>query len=98
MSDLTSRSLIVLKGLLFGLIVVFSGGLLILDAPRLRTALLVAVLAWSAARLYYFLFYVLERYVDPSLRYSGLVALIRSLRASGSGRAASRGSKPGAPL
>ena len=89
MSDLTPRSLIVLKGLLFGLMVVFSRGLLILDAPRLRTALLVVVLAWSAARLYYFLFYVLERYVDPSLRYSGLVALIRSLRVSRSGRAAS---------
>jgi len=92
MPDLTSRSLIVLKGLLFGLIVVFSGGLLILDAPRLRTALLVTVLAWSSARLYYFLFYVVERYVDPSLRYAGLVALIRSFLASRSA-SASAGSR-----
>ena len=98
MPDLTSRSLIVLKGLLFGLIVVFSGGVLILESPRLRTALLVAVLAWSAARLYYFLFYVLERYVDPSLRYAGLVALIRSFLASRSGRAESCGSKSDTPL
>ena len=97
MADLTSRFLIILKGLLFGLIVVFSGGLLILDAPRLRTALLVAVLAWSAARLYYFLFYVLERYVDPSLRYAGLVALIRSFLASRSG-SASAGSRRSADL
>ena len=40
----------------------------------------VAVLAWASARAYYFAFYVLERYVDPRLRYAGLLALLRARR------------------
>ena len=79
MADLTSRGLIVAKGLLFFLLAGLSGALLILASPDLRTILLVAVLVWSSARLYYFLFYVLERYVDPSLRYSGLLAFLRAI-------------------
>jgi hypothetical protein len=82
MSDLTSRGLIVTKGMLFLVLVLLSGGLLLANAPSLRTLALVSVLAWSSARLYYFLFYVLERYVDPSLRYSGVVALLKSVGTS----------------
>jgi glyoxylase-like metal-dependent hydrolase (beta-lactamase superfamily II) len=37
------------------------------------------VLAWAAGRFYYFLFYVLERYVDPALRYAGIIALVRTI-------------------
>jgi len=37
------------------------------------------VLVWASARFYYYLFYVLEKYVDPSLQYSGLVALMIAL-------------------
>ena len=82
MTDLKSRNLIVMKGLLFLLLAALSAGLLVLTSPDLRTVVLVGVLAWSSARLYYFLFYVLERYVDPSLRYSGLIALIRAVVSS----------------
>ena len=82
MTDLTSRALIVTKGLLFLFLAALSGGLLILASPNFRTIVLVAVLAWSSARLYYFLFYVLERYVDPSLRYSGLLAILRAMASS----------------
>lgn len=74
-----SKRLIVLKGLLFFVILGLSGGLLLATAPGWRTAGLLAVVVWSSARAYYFLFYVLERYVDPTLRYSGLSALLRQL-------------------
>ena len=82
MPDLTSRTLIVVKGVLFLLLVVLAGSLLVLSAPSFRTFVLVVVLAWSSARLYYFLFYVLERYVDPSLRYAGIWSLVRKLLSS----------------
>lgn len=81
-TDLNSGILIVEKGLLFLIVAAVSGGLLLLASPDLRTLLLVAVLAWSSARLYYFLFYVLERYVDPSLKYAGLLALVRTIASS----------------
>ena len=66
--------------LFFGLAAVCGLGLW-LQAPRFLTLALVLVLAWAVARLYYFLFYVLHAYVDPSLRYSGLLALVRHLTA-----------------
>jgi hypothetical protein len=69
----------VFKGIAFLGIAVAAAVLLFLEAPSLRTAVLLALLAWSAARFYYFLFYVLEKYVDPSLRYAGILALLRAI-------------------
>jgi len=79
MRDLTSTGWIVAKGLLFAAIAGVASGLLLSERPSLRTAALLAALVWAACRLYYFLFYVLERYVDPGLRYAGLLALLRAL-------------------
>ena len=77
--DLKSNQLIVAKGLLFGVCLLLSGAALLLQAPSLQTALLITLLAWSSARLYYFLFYVLQAYVDPSLKYDGLWAMLSHL-------------------
>ena len=79
MAELKSKKLIVLKGLMFLVILGVSIGLVLASAPAWRTAGLLALVVWSSARLYYFLFYVLEHYVDASLRYSGLMALLIEL-------------------
>ena len=76
MSELKSRFWIITKGVLFLGIALVSAVLLWLQVPDVKTALLLMLLAWSAARFYYFLFYVLEKYVDPSLKYPGVTALI----------------------
>ncbi len=34
---------------------------------------------WAFARAYYFAFYVLEKYIDPSYRFSGLLSLLHYL-------------------
>ena len=81
MSDLQSKPLIVAKGLLFLGIATLGAALLLIDSPSIKTAILLLLLVWAAARFYYFLFYVLERYVDPSLRYAGILALIRAILA-----------------
>jgi hypothetical protein len=80
MADLKSRRLIVLKGWMFLAIAVISGLLLFARAPTLETAALIAILVWASCRSYYFLFYVLEKYVDPGLRYRGLWHLIGQIR------------------
>jgi hypothetical protein len=79
MGDLKSKRLIVLKGRLFLLVALLAAFGLLLQSPSWRTAMLLAVLVWSASRFYYFLFYVLEKYVDPSLRYAGVLAQLRAL-------------------
>ena len=35
-------------------------------------AFLLAVALWAFCRFYYFAFYVIEKYVDPSYRFAGL--------------------------
>ena len=79
MTDITSKKVIVLKGILFLLIVIGSSMVILIKQPTLMAVLALCALIWASARFYYFLFYVLERYVDPSLRYSGLLALLSAL-------------------
>ncbi len=79
MRDLSSRGLIVAKGLMFLVVAGVTATLLLLEAPSLRGAALMALLVWASCRFYYFLFYVLHHYVDPSLRYAGLLALLRQI-------------------
>jgi hypothetical protein len=80
MRDLTSSRLIKLKGFLFLFLAVASAVLLLLERPNLRTAALLTLVVWSSCRFYYFAFYVLEHYVDPTFRYSGLLSLAKHLR------------------
>ena len=77
--DLKSKRLIVLKGWLFLATALLAAIGLLLRSPEWQTVVLIGVLAWSAARFYYFLFYVLEKYVDPSLRYAGVLAQLQAL-------------------
>jgi len=89
MRDLRSAKAMALKAVLFALLVVLSAAGIFLRAPELRTGVLLAVLIWSSARLYYFLFYVLQTYVDPSFHYSGLLSLVRHAAARRRSRRAS---------
>lgn len=79
MTDLTSARAIKLKGFLFLMIGTLSVFLLLTETPSLRHALLLTVTIWSFCRFYYFAFYVIEHYVDPSFRFTGLWAFARYL-------------------
>ena len=86
MTDLTNPKLIKLKGVLFLFIGTISATLLIFEHPSVRTVLLLALVIWGFCRAYYFAFYVIEHYVDPSFKFSGLGAFIRYMRRRGSGQ------------
>jgi hypothetical protein len=83
MADLRSKPLIVAKGCMFLAIAALAAYLILSELPSWRIVLLLALLVWAACRFYYFLFYVLERYVDPRLRYAGIWALLMELRRRG---------------
>jgi hypothetical protein len=74
MTDLKSKFLIYLKAALFLLIGVTSTVLLL--APNLtpQNLILFILAIWSFCRAYYFAFYVIEHYVDPSFRFAGLTS------------------------
>jgi len=72
MRDLTSARWIYLKAGLLLFLGVFAGGLLLWESPGWRTLFLLAVCVWGLARAYFFAFYVVEHYVDPAYKFSGL--------------------------
>jgi hypothetical protein len=79
MKDLTSATWIKLKGILFLLIGIVAATLVFLDHPGWKTAVLLVVTIWSFCRFYYFAFYVIEKYVDPAYKFSGLISFARYL-------------------
>jgi len=85
MKEITNPIAIKIKGFLFLFLGLLSGGLLILDRPSLRVAALLAISIWSFCRFYYFAFYVIEHYVDPNFRFSGIVSFTRHLATHGRG-------------
>jgi len=72
MKELTNSGWIKLKGLLFLMVGILSSLLLIFENPSLRIILLLGITIWCFCRFYYFAFYVIEHYVDPGYRFSGL--------------------------
>lgn len=79
MKDLTNPSWIKVKGLLFLLIGIAASVLVFLDDPTWKTVLLLALAIWGFCRFYYFAFYVIEKYVDPGYKFSGLVSFVKYL-------------------
>ena len=88
MKDIRQPRLLFIKAILFVALGVLAAAELVALHPELATLVLLAVAIWAFARAYYFAFYVLEKYVDPSFRFSGLWAAARYLVTSA--RAGSR--------
>lgn len=72
MRDLHSTKAMWLKAWLFLFIGIISAALLLIEHWSWRTALLLALCVWGFSRAYYFAFYVIERWVDPQFKFSGL--------------------------
>ena len=72
MKDLTSATWIKVKGILFLLLGITAAALLVLENPSWKIVGLLALAIWCFCRFYYFAFYVIEKYVDPSYKFSGL--------------------------
>lgn len=76
-AHLKSPRAIVLKGVLFLSLGLLAAALLLLERPEWRVALLLAVCVWAFCRFYFFAFYVIERWVDPRYRFTGLFDFAR---------------------
>ncbi len=77
MRDLQSHRWMWVKAVLFLLIGLTSSVMILIELPDLRIFFLLALAIWSFCRAYYFAFYVLEHYIDPSYRFSGLISVLR---------------------
>ena len=79
MRNLTSPRVIYFKAVLFLLTGLLACTIILLDYPSMKLAALMALAIWAFARAYYFAFYVIEHYVDPSFDYAGLTSFLRYL-------------------
>ena len=77
MGDIKNRNLIIVKGLLFLLLGILSSTVLLLHSPNVVVAVMLGLSIWAFCRFYYFAFYVIQQYVDPSYRFSGLVDFVK---------------------
>jgi hypothetical protein len=76
--DITSPTLLKLKGGLFLVTGLLGATALLLERASWRDAALLAITVWAFCRFYYFLFYVLERYAGGR-RYAGLGDALRAV-------------------
>jgi len=77
--DLKSPFWIYLKGFLFLATGLLAGGLLLLEHPTWKDAVLLGMTVWCFCRFYYFAFYVIEHYVDGKFKFAGLGSFLRYL-------------------
>jgi hypothetical protein len=77
MRDLTDPRWMKLKAALFLCLGFGSGALILMECHSWRVAVCLSIAIWSFCRLYYFAFYVIEHYVDPGWRFSGLWSFAR---------------------
>ena len=77
MKELTNPGWIKAKGVLFLVAGLTSSALLVAEHPEIRVVLLMSIAVWCFCRAYYFAFYVIEHYVNPSYRFSGLWSFVR---------------------
>ena len=78
--DLTNPRAILAKGWLFLLLGTLAAAALLALHPSLETAALLGIALWAFCRWYYFMFYVIEHYVDGEFRFAGLSSFLAYLR------------------
>ena len=80
MQNLLSPRWMAVKAVLFVVIALLAGVIAIVRDPTWTTAFCLLAIAWASSRAYYFAFYVIGHYVDPSFRFSGLIDFARWAR------------------
>lgn len=76
LQDLKSSKLIHLKGWLFLFIGLLSASLIAIETANYQVILLLILAIWAFCRFYYYIFYVIEKYVDSSYKFSGIMSFI----------------------
>lgn len=68
-----------LKAVLFLVAGSLAGAALLLEHLTPERAFLLVICIWSFCRLYYFMFYVVEKYIDGNYRFAGIGSFLTYL-------------------
>ena len=75
--DITNKRLLYFKGVLFLCAGLIATTALLLECFSWKVVLLHLLAIWCFARAYYFAFYVIQHYIDPTYRFAGLIHFAR---------------------
>ena len=75
MTDLNDRRWMYLKAVLFLIIGISSAVIILMESRSFLIGFLLLLTVWGLCRAYYFAFYVIERYIEPGFKFSGLISL-----------------------
>jgi hypothetical protein len=75
--DIQNPKILYFKAGLFIITGLLASAGILMAAPSIRVAALLAIAIWSFARAYYFAFYVIQHYADPGYRFAGLWSFFR---------------------
>ena len=75
--DIKSKKLLYLKASLFAVLGMLSVVIILSMHPSWVIGLLLLIAIWSFCRLYYFFFYVIDKYIDPGSRHAGLIDFLK---------------------
>ena len=95
LGDIQHPRLLWFKGGLFVLLGLMAVGTALLLFPSWQLAVLFALAIWAFCRAYYFAFYVIEHYMDPSFRFAGLWSVVQYWREEKTPQLPNNDSKPG---
>jgi len=76
-SDIKSKMLLHAKGFLFLVLGLLSAGAILIESQNIRTILLLIITIWAFCRFYYYLFYVLEKYIGRDQKYAGILDALK---------------------
>lgn len=76
MGDLKDPRLMVLKAALFLAIGVLASLGILVENFSLSKLVLLGLAIWAFCRLYYFCFYVIEKYIDADFKFAGLGSVL----------------------
>lgn len=79
LGDIKSARLIHIKGWLFMLLCIIAVIGLLLSAFSWSNLALITIAIWAGCRWYYYLFYVIEHYVDSEFRFASVSEALRYL-------------------
>jgi hypothetical protein len=51
--------------------------LLLSETFNTKSIILLAIAIWGFCRAYYFVFYVIEKYIDPKYKFSGIISFLK---------------------
>jgi hypothetical protein len=86
MGDLKNPKLMYLKGFLFLVIGLLAAAGLLVENLTPTSVLLLCLVIWSFCRLYYFMFYVIEHYIDGEYKFAGISSFLIYLWQQGPGQ------------